>query len=269
MIFSLLQTLVSFCLNHLVMRISLSYSLQAFQPPHLVYLMAPPFRVLPAPLALLGWQLGPISPHTCLTLPGHTSLLLEDVWGCLSPKLQGKPGHKGNWPATQTYPRTVCKQTWQGAWPPRRSRGEIPVSKCEMRREKDGGNSRAFSMIWSRIQWVFRSLQFPLKTLAHSDKITWEHKPVIAQFCSRLFERLRGCFLIDTAPSGIPLCCCAAARCRAPAGIRSRAGLQGTGVLWITSAGTHRGLPQRGTKWGDAGWRSRQANGVTSGAREM
>lgn len=122
---------------------------------------------------------------------------------------------------------------------------------------------------------MFHSFQFPLKTLAHSDKITWLHKPIIAQFCSRRFKRLRVVFLIYTAPSGIPLCCCLAARGQAPAAIWSAEGEQrcreperGT-VLWITSARTCHVLRQHRRKWEDAGRRSWQACGVISGAQEV
>lgn len=78
---------------------------------------------------------------------------------------------------------------------------------------------------------MFLSFQFPLKTLARSDKITWVHKPDIAQSSSRPLKRRCGCFLIYTAPSGFPLCCFSAARCPSPAGIRSAeaGGVQGRG----------------------------------------
>lgn len=105
-----LQTLV----NSSVRKISLS----SFSSGLSVCPKRPPFKVLHAPLALSGWQ--PAEPFTAganpsphLLGPACPHQSLHDDRGCLSSKLQGKPGHKGNWPATQTYPGTVYKQIWQ------------------------------------------------------------------------------------------------------------------------------------------------------------
>lgn len=101
LISSCFYRLLFFCLNCAVRQISLSSFSSGPLSLHILSVSRHhSSRCPPGPCPCWGGSLqsplerGAIPPCACLALPGHTSLLLEDDQGCLSSKLQGKPGHR-------------------------------------------------------------------------------------------------------------------------------------------------------------------------------
>lgn len=148
LISSYFYRLLFFCLNSVMRKISLSSFSSGLLNLHILSVSTHhSSRCPPHPWPCWGGSLqspletGPIPPCAWLALPGYTRLLLEDDWGCLSSKLQGKPGHRETGQQPKPTLRVCTNRSGNEPGLPG-AQGEIPPRanvKHEERRTKEKG----------------------------------------------------------------------------------------------------------------------------------